>query len=192
MKRISLCLTIALLFTLGPRVSAQSPNKAGNINDYRAKDGKLKEKLTLNTSLGGGGLTGAYGGTVWVIEPSGAWTQETTAGLAGEKFENKLVAKGQLTEQQRLALAHHFAAQDFKTLPAEVPSIAPPDTSGGLGVGILFGKKSSGLNTAARSLADSAPKADNAKAGEWSRFVALTLVLEDLLKEGKAEPKKGK
>ena len=166
--------------------------RVGNIKDYLAKDGKLKEKLTLSVSLGGGGISGAYTGTLWIIETSGAWTQETTSGLAGEKGEKKLAAKGQLTEQQRLGLAHHLAAQDFASLPAEVPSIAPPDTSGGLSVAILFGKKRSGLNTSRGRLADSAPKADDSKLGEWSRFVALTLVLNDLLNEGKAKLKKSK
>jgi hypothetical protein len=169
-----------------------TPCRAGNIKDYLAKDGKLKEKLTLAISEGGGGITGAYNGTVWVIEPSGAWTQETTAGFAGQEEKRTLVAKGQLTDAQRLALAHHFAAQDFKTLSGSVTSKGPPDTSGGLSAKISFGKKSSGLNTSRGNLADSAPKADDPKAAEWSRFVVLTLVLEDMLKRGKAWPKKEK
>jgi hypothetical protein len=97
------------------------------------------------------------------------------------------VAKGQLNQQQRAALARHLATQDLQGLPARLSAGSEPI---GLGVWKLeFGKKSSKLETAAVNLADAAPPGE-VRAGEWSRFVALTLVLEDMCKRTKVEPKK--
>jgi hypothetical protein len=57
---------------------------------------------------------------------------------------------------------------------------------------ISFGKKSTALNTAAGSLTEGLPKAGDLKADDWSRFVAATLVLQNIFQEPTAEPKKDK
>jgi hypothetical protein len=159
----------------------------GNINDYLAKDGNLKEKLTLHIGHGSRDKE-KYGVTFLVIEPSGAWTRQTrwSTWLIGETTP---AAKGQLNQQQRAALARHLATQDLQSLPARVSVSSEPI---GLAVWKLdFGKKSTQLESAAVNLADAAPSGGS-KAEEWSRFVALTLVLEDLCKRTKVEPKNDK
>jgi hypothetical protein len=164
-----------------------TPCQAGDIRDYLSPDSKLKETLRLE-------ITDTWGGkeqfrTIWVIEPSGAWTKETRQ----ETFytaKRTLVAKGQLTEQQRVALAHHLAAQDFKELPAHVSAPLPEEGWLDRSERINFGKKSTIRDTyVLLDLPGVAPKAEK-MTSEWARFAALTLLLEDMLKRAtKVDPK---
>src|SRR5262245_8686449 len=76
--------------------------RAGDVGDYLTQDGKLKASVTVET-----GVIEflAPPGQVWVIEPSGDWT---------EKFTE---AKGKLSARQLAALAQHLATQGFNSLP---------------------------------------------------------------------------
>ncbi len=166
------------------------PCRAGDIMGYLATDGTLKEKLTLRISSGGGGFSGYIRKTVWSIEPSGVWTRGTSEGYNATPGPIVGTVRGQLTKHRLAALAQHLAAQDFKALPDRMSFGRQPDVqTGAYSVEITFGKKSARLTTVG-GLTDSGPKAGDPKADEWSRFVALTLVLQDMLKEDAADPKK--
>ena len=57
---------------------------------------------------------------------------------------------------------------------------------------LTFGKKRVVMETFNSELADFVPAADDPRAGEWSRVVALSLVLENLFKRSKLDPTKQK
>ena len=164
--------------------------KAGDIKEYLAEDGNLKEKVTLEIGEKCPNTENCpkYQVTVWVIEPSGAWTQETrySTWLVAAR---SVVAKGHLTEPQRAALARHLAAQDFNGLPARVSAgpLLTPDQAVAI---IGFGKKTAKLEPVPGKVADTTPAGDDQKASEWSRFVALNLVLEDIFRRSRVEAKK--
>ena len=87
-----------------------------------------------------------------------------------------------MTEKQRGALARHLATLDFMGLAERG---AEPANGFGRRVRVAFGTKSSNLGAfSLDGLADKAPEAD------WSRFVVLTLVLEDMFKRTKVDRKK--
>jgi hypothetical protein len=149
---------------------------AGDVKNYLTADGKLKETLTLTIGNNRGIVGGSFG-TTWVIEPSGAWTMTTTPKDA--------TAKGKLTAGQLAALAQHLATQDFNQLPARLGVKPYPDNNLPF-VAISFGKKGS---TLFGSLTERVPEAGDSNADDWSRFVAVTLVLQNILQETKAELK---
>jgi hypothetical protein len=145
---------------------------AGDGKYYLTADGKLTETLTLAIGKNRGRVGGSFG-TTWVIEPSGAWTMTTTPKDAA--------VKGKLTAAQLAALAQHLATQHFDKLPAQLGIPPYPDNNLSY-VAITFGKKGS---THYGSLMETGDTKDD----DWSRFVAVTLVLQNLLQETKAEPK---
>src|SRR5262249_60933519 len=92
---LSLCATAHLAGLLAV------PCRAGEVGDYLTQEGKLKEAVTVQT-----GVVEflAPPGNVWVIEPSGDWT---------EKFTQ---SKGKLSAKQLAALAQHLASRAFASL----------------------------------------------------------------------------
>ena len=157
------------------------PCRAGEVGDYLTKDGKLKEAVTVKTGVI---QFLAPPGEVWIIEPSGDWT---------EKFTE---SKGKLSAKQLAALAQHFATQDFNSLPKTqgYESTGPDGASRAYqSVVIGFGKKEAGFNTKmGESRADYLPKPGDPKAAAWSRFIALELVLADMLQTSELTEKTGK
>lgn len=81
------------------------------------------------------------------------------------------------------ALAQHLAAQDFNSLPKS-QGYQPKDADSGYGyVVIAFGKKQAAFDTkSGESPADYVPKPGDPIAAAWSQFIALELVLADMLK----------
>jgi hypothetical protein len=154
------------------------PCRAGEVGDYLTKDGQLKEAVTFKTVLIG---FLAPPGEVWTIEPSGAWSTKFTA------------SRGQLSAGQLAALAQHLATQDFNSLP-KMQGYEPRDADGASYqyVVIAFGKKEAAFYTrSGESRADYLPKPGDPKAAAWSRFIALELVLADMLQEAGRKVKQG-
>ena len=162
---LGLCATA---FLAGPLAVS---SRAGEVGDYLTKDGKLKEAVTVKTGVI---QFLAPPGELWIIEPSGDWT---------EKFTE---SKGKLSAKQLAALAQHLATQDFNSLPKmQGYESKGPDGANRAGfhyVVIAFGKKEAAFNTKmGESRADYLPKPGDPKAAAWSRFIALELVLADML-----------
>jgi hypothetical protein len=149
---------------------------APDVGRYLTTDGKLTAPLKLAIGKNRG-LVGGSIGTTWVIEPSGAWTRTQTF-QAG-------VVKGQLTAAQLAALAQHLATQDFVHLPDQLGVSPYPDNTLPY-VAITFGKKSTTLYG---PLLPSLPGEGSTPGDDWSRFVAVTLLLQDVLQHTGAEPK---
>lgn len=159
-----------------------SPCRAGELGDYLTQDGKLKEAIRLET---GSIEFLAPPGRVWTIEPSGDWSEKHSE------------AKGKLSAKQLVALAQHLATQDLSTLPhlqGYQSTGADGAARGGYEfVVIAFGKKKAVFNTRiGDSRNDYLPKPGDPKAAAWSRFIALELILGDMLlkSEFKEEPRK--
>lgn len=141
------------------------PCRAGDVADYLTKEGKLKEGVTVRI---GGRQVFAPADEVWIIRPSGDWAWEFTD------------SKGKLNSKQLAALAQHLATQDFNSLP-KMQGYEPKD-SGYQYVVIAFGKKEAAFYTkSGESPADYVPKPGDPQAAAWSRFIALELVLADML-----------
>ena len=162
------CLRLSLFAFVAGLLAA--PCSAGEVGDYLTKDGKLREAVTVKT---GGVEFLAPPGEVWIIEPSGDWTRRSTE------------SRGKLNAKQLAALAQHLATQDFNSLPkAQGYEIEGPD---GVGrshnyVVIGFGKKEAAFYTKrGESRDDYLPRPGDPKAAAWSRFIALELVLADML-----------
>jgi hypothetical protein len=167
------------------------PSWAGDVKDYLT-DGKLKDKLTLVKIHHVDNAGRVQSTNTWVIEASGEWTQTTSGinfGIVAPKTQ--LVAKGKLTAAQLAALAQHLATQDFNKLTAQL-GLDPAPAKEHYSTTLSFGNKKTVLLTAGGQLTDALPKAGDARANDWSRFVVLTLVVQNLLQEPKAEPKKAK
>jgi hypothetical protein len=141
---------------------------AGEVGDYLTKDGQLKE--TVRVRIGGKDFL-APADEVWIIGPSGDWSWEFTD------------SNGKLSSKQVAALAQHLATQDFKTLP-KTQGYQPKDADSGYRyVVIAFGKQEATFYAkSGESPSDYVPKPGDPKAAAWSRFIALELVLADLLK----------
>ena len=143
------------------------PCCAGEAADYLTKDGKLKEAVKVR--IGGKNFL-APPDEVWIIEPSGDWAWEFTD------------SKGKLSAKQLAALAQHLATQGFNSLPKTQGYQPKHADSGYHYVVIAFGKKEVGFYTkSGESRADYVPKTGDPKAAAWSRFIALELVLADIL-----------
>jgi hypothetical protein len=173
MRCLGLCATAFLAGLLAV------PSHAGEVGDYLTKDGQLKEAVTFKTVLI---WFLAPPGELWIIEPSGAWTTKFTA------------SKGKLSAKQLAALAQHLTTQDFNSLP-QMQGYEPKDADGASYqyVVIAFGKKEAAFFTkSGESRADYVPKPGEPKAAAWSRFIALELVLADMLQEAERKGKQGK
>jgi hypothetical protein len=153
------------------------PGRAGEVQDYLTKDGKLKETVTVR--IGGKDLL-APPDEVWIIKPSGDWVWESTD------------FKGQLSAKQLAALAQHLATQDFNSLPTTQGYEPKGPASGYQYVVIAFDKKEAAFNLKrGESRADYLPQPGDPKAAAWSRFTALELVLADLLHMAEARAEYG-
>jgi hypothetical protein len=137
------------------------------VGDYLTKDGKLKETVTVR--IGGVNFL-APPDEVWIIKPSGDWVWEFTD------------SKGKLSSKQMAALAQHLATQDFNSLP-KTQGYQPKDADSGYHyIVIAFGKKEATFYTkSGESPSDYVPKPGDPKAAVWSRFIALKLVLAEML-----------
>jgi hypothetical protein len=171
-RRLGLCATALLAGLLA------APSRAGEVGDYLSKDGQLKEAVTFKTVLIG---FLAPPGEVWIIEPSGAWTTKFTA------------SKGKLSAKQLAALAQHLATQDFNSLP-KMQGYEPKGDGASYQYRVIaFGKKEAAFYTrSGESRADYLPKPGDPKAAAWSRFIALELVLADMLQEAERQGKQGR
>jgi len=157
------------------------PCRAGEVGDYLTEDGKLKQAVTVTTGMAGLVPVGGPKTEVWTIEPSGDWTRKLTG------------AKGRLSAKQLAALAQHLATQDFNSLPRSQGCEDRGPDDGYLYIKIAFGKKEVQFNTRqGESRADYLPKPGDPKAAAWSRFVALELVLADMLDMSERKEKKEK
>jgi hypothetical protein len=144
------------------------PCRAGEVGDYLTKEGRLKEAVAIKF---GGKTYLAPADETWIIKPSGDWEWEFTE------------SKGKLNAKQMAALAQHLASQDFNSLPKS-QGFQPDDNGSGYQyIVIALGKKEAAFYfKSGESLCDYIPKAGDAKADVWSRFIALELVLNDMLK----------
>src|SRR5262249_1614977 len=113
-------------------------------------------------------------------EPSGEWSWQSTD------------SKGKLSSKQLAALAQHLATQDFHSLP-KTQGYQPKEADSGYHyVVIAFGKKETGFYTkSGESSADYVPKPGDPKAAAWSRFIALELVVADILQMSKVRAEYG-
>jgi hypothetical protein len=175
---ILLSLAVALLPTTSnpaddkaAKEAAKPSNQAGDLGDYLTKDGNLKEAITFGRYTVGLAPAGSPKGEVWTIEPTGDWTSK----VAG--------AKGKLSAKQLAALAQHLATQDFNSLPQTQGYRQQVLDEVYQRVIIGFGKKTATFNIKPEeSRIDYLPNAgDQQAAAAWSRFVALELVLTDVL-----------
>jgi hypothetical protein len=157
------------------------PCHAGDVKDYLTKDGKLKETVTIRAGSMGLVPAGGPKTEVWIIEPSGDWTRKLTG------------TKGKLSARQLAALAQHLATQDFNSLPRwqGYESRGPDDAY--LYVMIGFGNKEASFNMRmGESRSDYLPKPGQPNASAWSRFIALELVLAEMLGVPELREKKEK
>jgi hypothetical protein len=154
-----------------PKEAYEPTKQPGEPGDYLTKDGKLKEVVTFRKDTVGELAARVGKGDAWVIEPTGDWTSQ-----AG--------ARGKLSAEQLAALAQHLATQDFQSLPQTQGYKLTIDESHQR-VMIGFGKKSVTFNLKwGESPIDYLPKPGDPQAAAWSRFVALELVLTQLLPSG--------
>jgi len=153
------------------------PCRAGEVGDYLTRDGKLKEAVTVRMGIKN---FLAPPDEVWVIQPSGDWVWESTD------------SAGKLHAKQLAALAQHLATQDFNSLP-KTQGFQPKDGESGYHyVVIAFGKKEATFYVrSGESLSDYLPKPGDPNAAAWSRFIALDLVLADLLQMSKVRAEYG-
>lgn len=143
------------------------PCRAGEVEDYLTEDGKLKQPVTVR--IGGKNFL-APPDEVWIINPSGDWVWKSTD------------SKGKLSAKQMAALAQHLATQDFNSLPKSQGYQRQDAESGYHYVVIAFGKKKATFYAkSGESPSDYLPKRGDPKAATWSRFIALELVLADML-----------
>jgi hypothetical protein len=179
---------VACIGLVGLAVLAQSPRTF-----YKPKEG-LTGKVLLEI-----GQTGKTPGRdKWLIETTGEWSFT-------KRGEKEPSAKGKLTEAQMKAIAAHFSAMNFNSLPNRIglPAEDLVSEEARYFVSVTFGTKRTVMISKSRDLADAMPKVewepkprrDKEKKDEkkeysrrepshedWSRFVALTLVLKDAMK----------
>jgi hypothetical protein len=186
---ILLSLGVALLVTTVnladdtvPKDAPKPANRAGEPGDYLANDGKLKEAVTFRQGSVGLAPPGTVPkGEAWTIAPTGDWTTQ----VAG--------TKGKLSPKQLAALAQHLATQDFNSLPQTQGYRQQALDEVYQCVVIGFGRKSAIFNfKRGESRIDYLPKAGDPQAAAWSRFVALELVLTDLLQRSEVKETKEK
>ncbi len=154
-----------------------APARAGDVGDFLTKDGKLKETVTFKT---GGIEFLAPPGEVWIIQPSGEWTRKHAG------------TKGKLSPGQLAAVAQHLATQDFNSLPKSQGFDIEGRDAGYHYVVIVIGKKEAAFYTKIGESSDAyLPKPDDPKAAAWARFIALKLVLADMLQQTEPRENQG-
>lgn len=142
-----------------------APPQADQPAAYLNKDGQLTHALTIEF---GALQIFAPPGDSWTIEPDGRWRRDL------------LETHGQLAPKQLAALAQHLSAQGFGSLP-DVLGFKDENASHDF-VRIQFGKKAVEFRMApGKTQADYLPEKGDPNPAAWSRFVALELVLTDLL-----------
>jgi hypothetical protein len=147
-------------------------NQAGDSGEYLTKDGELKEAVTFRRDTVRVANPRYVKNEVWVIEPTGDWT-------------NQAGARGKLTAKQLAALAQHLATQDFHSLPQIQGYRQPAIDEGYERIVIGFGKKSATFQVRPGATPiDYLPKPGDPQASAWSRFVVLKHVLSRLLPAG--------
>lgn len=171
---------IALLLVAGTHCPC---GRAGDINEYLAKDGKLRERVELrDEQLGFAGATG----TGWLIEPSGEWK---VIRIVDGTPQGDPIRSGTLNDRQIAALANHLASHDLLGLPArlgEEPKVNPRRVT------LAFGAMSFLLFwTPGSDLRDAAPERGSREAAAWARYVALVLVVQHWTREETAKAGRG-
>jgi len=136
---------------------------------HLSADGKLRSQLQLRY---GPAARGGFG-QAWVIEPDGSWS----VAAVQEGVLCAPLRQGRLSGGQLAALAHHLAAQDLDGLPDRI------DIGGGMpqwSLRITCGGKMAQLlaDSELPDLSELLPPAGGEHAGEWSRLVALALVIQ--------------
>jgi hypothetical protein len=155
-----------------PREADKPTSQPGGPGDYLTRDGKLKEAVTFRKDTVGELAARVGKGDAWVIEPTGDWTSQTGA-------------RGKVSAAQLAALAQHLATQGFHFLPQAQGYKLRAGNESHQRVVIGFGKKSATFNLQwGESPLDYLPKPGDPQAAAWSRFVALELVLTQLLPSG--------
>lgn len=105
------------------------------IAEFMAQDGQLRDELRVRD--GQHGVVGETG-TLWVIEPSGAFTVSS--------FVNQKVGpperEGNLTAEQLELVAQSLASQRFSDLPLQIGEGAPPNARV---ISVAFGQESATL-----------------------------------------------
>jgi hypothetical protein len=152
---------------------------------------RIMRPLSLFIALGlfAGYAAGDDPPSTWELDPSGKWTQtDADINFGIRPAFSRVVAEGELSPAKLAALAQHLATQRFNTLPERVGTDPEPNKRL-VGVTIGFGKRSATLDTERGAFTDACPEAGSPKADEWARFVAVALVVQDLFRESKAEPK---
>jgi hypothetical protein len=163
------------------RRASKSTNRPGDRGDYLARDGKLKEVVTFRKDTVGLAPPGTAKGEAWVIEPRGDWTSQVAR------------TKGKLSARQLAALAQHLATQDFNSLPRTQGYRQQAIDEIYQRVIIGFGKKTATFHfKIGESPIDYLPKPRDPQAAVWSRFVALELVLADLLQNSEVKKEEEK
>ena len=91
-----------------------------------------------------------------------------------------------------MAFHQHLATQDFNSLPKVLGYEPKGPASGCQYVVIAFGKKETAFNIKkGESRSDYLPKSGDPRAAAWSRFIALELVLADMLQMSKVRAEYG-
>jgi hypothetical protein len=126
------CLGAALFVLIG--FSGTAIGNAG-VAEFLARDGQLREQLQVRD--GQHGVVGESG-TLWVIEPSGAFRVAS--------FVNQKVSppqrEGSLTPEQIELLAQRLARERFSDLPRRMGDRAPANTRI---ISVIFGDASVAL-----------------------------------------------
>ena len=143
---------------------------AGEADHYLTADGKLKHTLEFRDEQGG---IAGFTGTAWVIEADGSWQ-------VGRTFMNQIkgepLRKGQLSAKQLQALGHQLRLHKLHKLPeklGEEPRVNPHQLT------LRFGEHTSRLIIAPMTeLTEAVPAANDDNAKEYSRFIALAVVIQ--------------
>jgi hypothetical protein len=141
--------------------------RAADAEDYLTQDGKLRHGVEFRDGQSGfAGLTG----TLWRVEPDGAWT---VAAFRDEAAQKKL-RQGKLSEKQLAALAGHLAALDVTGLPKDLGSFtgANPHV-----FSLRFGERTATVTVAPGQALTETTLRGEVKAA-WSRFVAAAALLQ--------------
>src|SRR5262249_6776553 len=145
-------------------------------SEYLTPDGRLRFPLRISATRDD---ADGSRGEVWVIEPAGDW--RICPLLNGAEGPPR--RQGKLTAPQRAVLARHLEIQDLFSLPGR---LGPAAADNPYRLRISFGFKTAtyeGLRPGA--LGQVMPPRGDEQAFAWSRFIAIVLVVEDLLKEEK-------
>jgi len=105
----TLIVVASLLLLAFALAAGRPPSEYLSSGDKKDEDLLLKGAVRLEV-----GQTGeSPGRDAWVIQPSGQWTQT-------KRGRKEPLAKGKLNERQMRAIAAHFSAMRFNTLPNRI------------------------------------------------------------------------